>query len=66
MFFAPKKNSIVRKNEKGKQYHPYNIWVVGKNIKWGRGEGDGNFEKKMKIKSGVGEEYQVVWNFIQP
>ena len=33
----------------GKQYHlPFNIKGVGKNIKWGKGEGDGNFGKKIK------------------
>ena len=33
---------IKRKREKKKQCHlPYNIKAVGKNIKWGGGEGDG-------------------------
>ena len=27
-----------------------NIMAVGENIKWGRGEGNGNFGKKIKIK----------------
>ena len=31
---------------KGKRHHlPYNIKAVGKNIKWGRGEGEGNSVK---------------------
>ena len=46
---------------------PYDIKAVGKNIKWGGGEWDGNFGKKIKIKkNGGGEENQVVGNFIQP
>ena len=35
--------------EKGKRYHLlYNIEAVGKNIKAGRGEGDGQFGKELK------------------
>ena len=29
--------------KKGKRKQGYNIKAVGKNVKWGRGEGDGNF-----------------------
>ena len=54
----------------GKEYHlPLNIKIVGKTIKWDRGEGDGNFgagRKSRFQKNGGGEEYQVVENFIQP
>ena len=33
----------------------------GSNIKWGIGEGDGNFgEENQDMKNGCGEEYQVV------
>ena len=40
----------VGKKGKRKQYHlPYNIKAVGKNFKWGRGEGNGNFGKKMEM-----------------
>ena len=44
--------------KKGKQYHvPYNIEAVGKNLKFGRGEGDGNFgeENQDFFKMGVGK-----------
>ena len=53
---------------KGKQCHPsFDIKAVGKNIEWGRGEGDGHFGEKAKIlKKDSGEEYQVVGNFIHP
>ena len=54
--------------DKGKEkaYHlPYNVKAVGKNIKWGRGKGDGNFgEENQDYKNGDGEEYQVECNFI--
>ena len=42
--------------KKEKQYLPYNIKAVGKNIKWGREQRDGKFA----------EEYKVVRNFIHP
>ena len=50
-----------KKLKKGKQYHLfYDFEAVGKNIKWGRGVGDGN----------VGEEIQnlkkILGNFIHP
>ena len=36
--------NLTWKNGKGKQYHlPYNFKAAGKNIKWGKGGGDGNF-----------------------
>ena len=58
----------IVKRERGKQYHlPYDSKAVGKTIKWGRGEGNGNFWKILKIlKNEDGEEYQVVGNFIHP
>ena len=58
----------VEKSEKVKQYHlPFNVKAVGKNIKWGRGEVDGNLGEKIKIKNKRdGEEYQVVGHFIHP
>ena len=58
----------MEKKENGNQYyHPFKIKAVGKNIRWGRGEGDGNFGKKFTIeKNGGGEEYQVAGNFIFP
>ena len=39
---------------------------AGKNIKWVKGEGDGNFggENQDLKRYGVGEEYQVVGKFI--
>ena len=38
------KNIKCIKRGKGKRYHlPLNIKAVGKNIKWGREKGDGNF-----------------------
>ena len=44
----------IKRGKKGirKQYHlPYNINAVGKNIKWGRGEGVGNYgEENQKFK----------------
>ena len=44
--------SAMRKNktyERGKQYNLlYNIDAIGKNIKWGKGEGDGNFGEENK------------------
>ena len=50
--------------EEGKQYHlSYNIKAVGKNIKWGGGEGGQKIQIKKKWE---GEEYQVVGNFIHP
>ena len=30
------------------------------------GEGDEHFLENQDLNNGVGEEYQVVWNFIQP
>ena len=39
--------NITLKKGKEEQYHlPYNIKAVRKNIKWGREEGDGNFEEE--------------------
>ena len=61
--------NITRKKGLGKQYHiSYNIKAVGKNIKWGRGKGDGTFGEDLTkiLKMGVGEEYQVIGNFLQP
>ena len=55
------------KKVKRKQYNlPYDIKAVGKNIKGGRGEGDGNLGKKIKIQKrvGVGEKYKIEGNFI--
>ena len=42
----------VEKKRKGKQYHlSYNIWAFGKNIKWEKREGDGNFgEENQDLK----------------
>ena len=34
--------------DKERQYLPCNIEAVGKNIKWGKGEWDGNFKKNIK------------------
>ena len=58
--------NVKKKQEKGKQYHlSYNIWAVGNNIKWGRGNGVGNLGKKSRFyENGGGEEYQVVGPFI--
>ena len=52
---------LVGKKAKGKQYHIPFINAAGKNIKWGRGEGNGNFwEKNQDFKrKGGGEEYNV-------
>ena len=49
-------------------YHlVYNIKAVGKNIKRGRGEGEGNFgEENQDLENGGGDDYLVVWNFINP
>ena len=58
-----------RKKGKGKQYYlSYDIEAVGKNIKLGKGEGDGNFggENQDVKKFRVGEEYQVVGIQIHP
>ena len=44
------KDLRVKKKGRGKQYQlPYNIEAVGKNIKRGIEEGDGNFGRKIKI-----------------
>ena len=41
------KNIRREKKEKGKQYNlPSNNMAVWKNIKWGKGVGDGNFGKE--------------------
>ena len=42
-----------------------NIKAIGKNIKWGKGDGNVGEENKDKI-NGDGEEYQVVGSFIHP
>ena len=49
------------KKGKGKQNLPYDVNAVGKNIKWGRGEGDGNFVEKIKIyiEMGVGKNIKL-------
>ena len=61
-----KKGKGMSCGKKGKQYHLfYNIKAVGKKIKWGRGEGEGNFmEENQDFKNGNEEEYQ--GNFIHP
>ena len=61
------KNTAWKKG-KGKQYNlPYNIKVVGKNIKWVREDGDGNFGgENQNFTNWGGEEYQVAMNFIHP
>ena len=43
------------KKEKGKQYHlPYYIEIAWKNIKWGKGNGEGNFgEENQDLKNEV-------------
>ena len=41
------------------------IRLLGRIIKWGKGEGEGNF-KIIFFLNGGGEEYQVVYNFIHP
>ena len=47
--------NIMWKEGKGKQYHiPYNVKAVGKNIKLGREEGDGDWERKSSLKKGRG------------
>ena len=44
------KNIVRGKKGKGKQYHlPFTIEAVGKNIKLGRGEVDGNFGEQNQI-----------------
>ena len=58
----------VEKKGKGKECHlPYIVEAV-RNIKWGKGEWDGNFgEENQDLKKNRGrEEYQVVGNFIHP
>ena len=40
--------------------------AVGKNIKWGRGEGALKVQRKSRLKNLDGEEYQVVENYIYP
>ena len=48
--------------KKGKgESSPFNIEAVGKNIKWGRGEGDGNFgeEKRDLNKMGAGKNIKL-------
>ena len=46
------KNLTWKKKGKGKQCHlPYNIEAIGKNIKWGKGEGVRTFRgRKSKLK----------------
>ena len=46
--------NITLEKGKGKQYHLfYDIKTVGKNINWGREEGDGNFEEEnQNLKKG--------------
>ena len=40
----------ILRGKKGKHYYfPYNIRGVGKNIKWGEGEGNGNLGKKINF-----------------
>ena len=42
--------NIALEKGKGKQYHLfYDIEAVGKNINWGREEGDGNFGEENRI-----------------
>ena len=54
----------VENKGKEKQYHlPYNIKADGKNIKWERGERDGNFGEEKKFG---GKKYEVVGNFVNP
>ena len=51
---------ITWKKGKGKTISPF-LLRLGKNMKWGKGEGDGNFRgRKSRFKKGGGEEYQVV------
>ena len=56
------------KEGKEKQYHlPFNIKALGKNIQWGKGESDRNFEEENQdLRNGDEQEYQVVGNFIHP
>ena len=58
------------KKGKGEEYHLlYNIKTARKNIKWGKGERDGNFGRKRKTrfnKNSDEEEYQVVWELYRP
>ena len=56
------------KGVEGMQYHlSYNIEAVGKNIKYGRGERNGNFgEENQALKRRGGEEYQVVGTLYTP
>ena len=61
--------NITWNNGKAKQYHlSFNIRDVGKDIKCGRGDWNGNFreENQELTKNGDREEYQVVGNFIHP
>ena len=44
-----------------------NSEAIGKNIKWWKGDGDGNFAEENKdLKYRGWEEYQVVGNFVHP
>ena len=51
----------LEKKGKGKQNLLYDINTVGKNIKWRRGERDGNFVEKIKIykEMGIGKNIKL-------
>ena len=66
-FPPPREVYLVVK--RGRAYHGCEEYRVEKReaiSSVGKGEGDGNFEKKIKIfNNGDGDKYQVVGNFLQ-